>query len=737
VGVLVLHNKGNREFPAMSEGRRLGGWWWGTAVVFQSKIQGLSLMAKITTYPVYSKTATAVPDAIQQRQPKTWQLSAHQVTSYEALVGNQYDVVINTAMTGDGKSLAAYLPALVDNRPLLTLYPTNELSRDQEMQMPTMQKDWQNKLRHIRISARTLEKRIAVGQARHKLGAIDFLSTNYELILTNPDIFHYMAQFFYTRGGDSPDKLLMRRIVPQFDQFTFDEFHIFSTPQIVSVINAMLLIREVAPGKKFLFLSATPDEQLLSYLDRAAFRVKGIRGEYFHSFTPPDTGAWRPIVRGTDIHIEVSKVEEWVDAHLEDTLLPFFRQNRPAAKGAVIVNSVATAYRLASKLKPVFAREGLSVELNTGLTSDALKQASRESDLLIGTSTVDVGVDFRINFLLFESLDAGTFLQRLGRLGRHDNDGRGHTFHQFAAHALVPNFVYERLFAKDLVNEGEFTREELATAVRGAYPPPANFPAYAQKWGRIQAAHVYHSLYNPTVRNTYTQTRENLKQQYWQTFRINIIQAVKDYKEWRTDYKPLLEEAQSFRGGSPLQCGIIDETETGAAKVKTYNLLTLIANARLEWLGKDEFTAVANQLTNQAIPFKIDELLGWFRFYGFEQNYNPFTFSVYHAIDSWTADQLGQPCILSKIELDMDYAPWLNDLNRHMSQRKFVVTLCRSQRDDLRYRLYLPPMFQIHSFRSPLDNSEGSIAFGRYALLLNIALEQRRFDCGGSSALFA
>ncbi|MBX3060969.1 MAG: type I-D CRISPR-associated helicase Cas3' [Anaerolineae bacterium] len=694
-------------------------------------------MTKITTYPVYSKIATAVPAEIQTRQPQTWRLSAHQITTYEALISNQYDVVINTAMTGDGKSLAAYMPALVNNWPLLTLYPTNELSRDQEMQMPSMQEHWQNKLRHIRVSARLLEQRIADGQARHKLGALDFLSTNYDLILTNPDIFHYMAQFFYTRGGDAPDKLFVRRIVDQFAQFAFDEFHIFSTPQIVSVVNAMLLIREVASGKKFLFLSATPDEQMLAYLDRAGFRVKEIRGEYSHSLITPNKLEWRPIIRGTDIYIEKGKVEEWVEAYLEDRLLPFFRQNHPAAKGAIIVNSVASAYRLHARLAPRFKAEGLSVILNTGLTSDNLKEASRNSNLLIGTSTVDVGVDFRINFLLFESQDAGTFLQRLGRLGRHDDDGQGHAFSQFEAHALVPNFVHERLFANGLTNDGEFTREELATAVRTAYPPPASFPAYAQKWGRIQAAHVFYSLHNPTVRDTYTQTRDNLKQHYWQTFHINIIQAVKDYKEWRTDYKQLLEEAQSFRGGSPLQCGIIDETETGAAQVKQYNLLTLIANARLEWLGKDEFTAVARRLTNDSVPFKTDDLLGWFRFFGFEQTYNPFTFSIYHPIDSWAADRLGQPCILSKIELDMGGAPWLSDLNRHMRQRKFVVTLCRAARDDLRYGFYLPPMFQIHLFRSPLDNSEGSIAFGRYALLLNVALEQRRFDCGGSSALFA
>lgn len=38
------------------------------------------------------------------------------------------------------------------------------------------------------------------------------------------------------------------------------------------------------------------------------------------------------------------------DAHFEDTLIPFFVQNRPAAKGAVIVNSVAQAKRVVERL---------------------------------------------------------------------------------------------------------------------------------------------------------------------------------------------------------------------------------------------------------------------------------------------------------------------------------------------------------------------------------------------------
>ncbi|NEQ39722.1 MAG: hypothetical protein F6K40_27110 [Okeania sp. SIO3I5] len=69
--------------------------------------------------------------------------------------------------------------------------------------------------------------------------------------------------------------------------------------------------------------------------------------------------------------------------------------------------------------------------------------------MVIGTSTIDVGVDFKINFLLFESADSGNFIQRLGRLRRHDGyekEGNFIRFNNFTAYALIPNFLVEILF---------------------------------------------------------------------------------------------------------------------------------------------------------------------------------------------------------------------------------------------------------------------------------------------------
>src|SRR5690606_29892263 len=89
---------------------------------------------KIQTLPVYSKLADEVPPELGMKLPKGWRLSQHQVDTYKALVdANGPEIVFNTAMTGDGKSLAGQLPALLSgwDLPLFAMYPTNELIRDQ------------------------------------------------------------------------------------------------------------------------------------------------------------------------------------------------------------------------------------------------------------------------------------------------------------------------------------------------------------------------------------------------------------------------------------------------------------------------------------------------------------------------------------------------------------------------------------------------------------------------------
>ncbi len=52
-------------------------------------------------------------------------LLRHQVETLQAFRDSKVDVIFNVAMTGDGKSLAAYLPVFQDSKAAIAMYPPN------------------------------------------------------------------------------------------------------------------------------------------------------------------------------------------------------------------------------------------------------------------------------------------------------------------------------------------------------------------------------------------------------------------------------------------------------------------------------------------------------------------------------------------------------------------------------------------------------------------------------------
>jgi len=115
---------------------------------------------RVTTLPVYSRLAADqdVPEEVQARIPAGWRLSTHQVETYRALCSD-VDIIFNTAMTGDGKSLAGQLPMLLHNRPVLAMYPTNALISDQLRQTEDTLYRWQQgDIRLARLDAHELDK---------------------------------------------------------------------------------------------------------------------------------------------------------------------------------------------------------------------------------------------------------------------------------------------------------------------------------------------------------------------------------------------------------------------------------------------------------------------------------------------------------------------------------------------------------------------------------------------------
>lgn len=694
---------------------------------------------QITTLPVYSKLAepTELPPELAAKLPAGWRLSQHQLDTYRALIDPHVDVVINTAMTGDGKSLAGLLPLLILHRNILSLYPTNELIRDQHQSAMRVLLHWIGRCTASDVNTlfgAKLDELAEEAEYGQRGDHLMMLLKNHVLVLSNPDIFHAILQFSYQQGR-APD-WIAGQIVPQFGQLTFDEFHIFDVPQVAAVLTGLLYLYEqkgVLPLKT-LFLSATPGEVLLPLLDRAGFagRVRAITGAYCHDETA-DPQHWRPILQPATIHFSDERVDVWLDAHLEDRLLAFFRRHGKGAKGAIIVNSVAMAHHLLGMLQPKLAVEGLCVLPNTGLTGRATKAESRTADLLIGTSTVDVGVDFQINFLLFESSDAGTFIQRLGRLGRHRNyidaSGTSHEFSEFEAHALLPSFVYQRLFhgykgePARLLDGITIQRDTLNETIQAVFPSAARRQEYLSDWGRFQPWHVLAQLSKTPIRATYSNLLQRLRVRYGKVFRTSMHAARTDALAYKNaGLFRLVEEARAFRGGSPFDCGVLMEEEPEPLR---YDLFWLLANAELLPLDRSAFCAEVQRRDFSAKPFEHERIVAFFCVQRLRPEREEVRVNLSRARDvDWSVESCGVAQVISGVQVACA-VPWdLNDLNRHLRGRAFVATIIPGYHPlDLRRELWLPALLPMHRYEH--DSGTGTIAFGRPALELDSILQHK------------
>jgi CRISPR-associated endonuclease/helicase Cas3 len=705
---------------------------------------------KITLKAVYSQT---VPTPQGLKLPKDWSLSWHQLATLEALRGPNIDVIFNTAMTGDGKSLAANLEVLQGECFAIELYPTNELARDQETQMKGYIQQFKpiNNPRVVRLSGADLEI-YAENEGLRKGAAIATRMSQSEVLLSNSDIWHYLHRGAYLMRGDSPDKL-WGRIDKDFDLFIFDEFHVFQAPQIASTINTMLLIRCTNRRKKFLFLSATPNKLLIERLEKAGFRCKQINPLEENKYQFPDTlqqgqqlqgQGWRQVARTISLHTiplepTVKASETWLRENSHLILAQF--QQYPGSKGAIILNSIAAVKRLTAFFRELLQPLGLTVGENTGLSGKTSKEKSLAADLVIGTSTIDVGVDFKINFLIFESSDAGNFIQRLGRLGRHDGyekEGEFVKFETFTAFALVPNFLVERLFQGESAPidvNGTYDRPFFHSKISEQYRQINNFQGYYRRWGGVQSFCLYYQLSDRTIQQQYAQSREKFREACEEVFDTKLKCVAGQIKRWREEWQqlsgkkegnPIVEDASSFRGSSPLQCGLYDLTEENEAdRFKTYDLLGILGNLEIEMWTEAAFMRSLEETakrTGQPIPKgRFAHCLAFMKLHSYrEERLNwKFIYSgdLQPIADAWKVQ------VLTGVEIWQPENRWAGEINKKLKKQGLVSYVLRRPVSEVRMRLRLPMHFQIYPMSDRYSFHDAtapySVAFGQSALLLD------------------
>ena len=572
------------------------------------------------------------------------------------------------------------------------------------------------------------ELRAKLTDLRGQKAAIEHLALKNPILLTNPDIFNLIANFQYLNPEyENPDQLV-QHIIDYYDLFLFDEFHIYDVSQVISVLTTMLYFIEQGRGKfgqkKFVFLSATPNPLLLNCLEKANLRYKIIEGCY----QSEEQGSmnWNRICAPFDLHFHATgrRTKEWIENHYQQ-IADWFADN-PSSRGAIIVNSVAAAKRICSFLKERNEAGDfpLSVGENTGLSSQEEQRfALHESDLLIGTSTVDVGVDFKINFLVFEAMDSGSWIQRLGRLGRHPDykksDGTVMKFDCYVAHSLLPQYAYERV-EQVIRSTPEIDKETLIDLMRNedeekrVFSPINDFRNYRKSWGWLHASHIVNTLGHPRLRENFASERKKLTQIYSDIFETDIeMRSTKWYFTVKKNQPEIIDSGViRFRGETPFTCGILDETD---GEIKDYNLLWVLQNAEVEYMEKADFM---RECRARGIPSRKFQYVDvYLRLHEYRSERERFHLNQSRKIkEQFTDDCYRQLHTLKGFEIDGNFSA-INKINRWLRVKPLLCLIREEPVGDLRRMLRLPAMFSIFPLLDR-DGNEFSVVFSKDALLL-------------------
>ncbi len=361
-------------------------------------------------------------------------LYPHQVSMWDQW--EDHETVLLSAKTGAGKTRAAMFPLMKRREWGIAVYPTNELLRDQVGAAANFAREeglvpvvWTPRrvgvtdreeysradLVLVPIDGRLLDDWQEAMPCRNRGEALRRLlhPDKPKIIFTNPDVLFLILGLHYHA---EPLEALRR-----YQTLIVDEFHLYQGVELSHALIMVALARGLGIFRRLVLLSATPDPEVAALLDRAvAPTVLRSSGG-----TQASGASWRVAVHGVEVRpIELTGGDP-VETLLSEAVSlrsDFERLRREIPEdnylpAVVIVNSVVNAIRLEDRLVEAgFARDSLAVI--RGLSNRAIRDTKGKL-LALGTSAIEVGVDFDCDYLLFEASEAASFLQRFGRVGRH------------------------------------------------------------------------------------------------------------------------------------------------------------------------------------------------------------------------------------------------------------------------------------------------------------------------------
>jgi CRISPR-associated helicase Cas3 len=433
----------------------------------------------------------------------TYQWRVYQAVA-EALNEQQTRCIFLVTPTGSGKTLASFAYSIKHGIPALGVYPTNELIRDQERALAGEYEriqggqDWV-----LRVDSRALDDwGLEFNEPAHA-ETLEKLLNWRRVILTNPDILYYIAFGRYPERSDrwGQRQRLFTLLGSTYRLWVFDEFHLYNVKQMADVAFLIGALQAINPGigRVFVFASATPDLEIIDHVrDRLHLSMDIIQAD------PVLAGTGRTVTHPVHLILLPADLEHWrgVDSLLSQAaFVDDFLTRYPQARVVTILDSVAGAIRLAASWRERYPDRPVG-EVH-GFSSEAQRTQALRQPITVGTSTIEVGIDFKDeaekDLLIFEARTASQFVQRLGRIGRHQKTQNIPNW----SIALVPEYVFHALSIMLNSSSYPLSREAFSNQLAEAYRVPETFRRYLIRHAPVEIAEAkvfFQSLFQPDDR---------------------------------------------------------------------------------------------------------------------------------------------------------------------------------------------------------------------------------------------
>jgi CRISPR-associated endonuclease/helicase Cas3 len=640
-------------------------------------------------------------------------------------------VAVNDSPTGGGKTSSWLAPVLEQGLDTVAVYPTNALIEDQYVGIADAVEGSAYDATVMTVTSETLSAKRTEYSVTSNAAVIDRWIREHRgeqvLLLTNPDIFVMMCRSLYATTT---------RAYKQFEVAVVDEFHRAGLKQrnTLRYLLDELLERTNTRLARVVFLSATPDDKQESAFERAMtapyFRVTDTEATERRSFDRPLSSDWRAVMPPVGLDVRHAPTFGTADVLIDEdasSTLEFCRKGRTV----LMLDGIHEVELVYDWLDAKLDRR---VERIDGFHSENKREKLESFDVLVSNSAVEVGIDFDVDRVIFAGHDEASFLQRLGRLRRKDQ--------QHAARCYVPRRV-KRAF--DELDGTQVSRQDLRQHLGDIYPDPREPDTFDWRYSAPEALeHLDHRL-----RNTPSDLGDVVKQRGIERIRRHFLaehglsfadlERTTDTVDWRT-----LRELQWYRGDS-LQALVWDSVDD---TLRSYDLFYLLRYGDVEFHDRSAFERIVPDEYVSTVDRQARYVDGFCTYYGpietTEEGYGRDVAFTGASLAGWIAetdDRGRKPRVQSGLKVTVDAGELtpirhgsVNTLNQRLkgqsedSARDDGGLLCfpvAGRSNVIKNTYELGPFFFLYPIA--VSNSEPySLALGTDALYLHCHIQEQR-----------